>query len=188
MKPYDTQGFTLIELLIILGIIMLLANMAVPSLTKLIHQEKITAEVNRLTGAIQVSRNTAATHSSKVTLCPSNDGRNCSKNWSSGYLAFIDKNGDRKRSSNEAIITQHKNTNKNIQLNWRAFGTKHSLQWLPTGITNHQNGSFEYCYKNKPKLSRGLYITKAGRVRLSKDKNKDGIHETASGKNIRCGR
>ncbi len=186
-KPYSHQSaFTLIELIITLAIIAILANISFPSFNNLIDRTKISAEVNALSGLLRSTRNTAINHSEKVTICPSGNGLICTKEWSQGYMAFIDFNGDRQFNQNDQLLQQHKIENKKISLRWRAFGIRNSLQWHQTGITNHQNGSFEYCYADEPKLARGLFITKAGRVRLSKDTNGDDIHENARGDNIGC--
>lgn len=186
MTNKNQFAFTLLELLITLAIIAILANIGVPSFTKLIQHNKVTAEVNQLNGMLQSARNTAITQHKLVTVCPTNNGQSCQKDWSLGYMVFIDNNGDRQYNQDEQLVSQHIIKDKNISLRWRAFGRRTSLQWHQTGITNHQNGSFEFCYKEEPELSRGLFITKAGRIRLSKDKDGDGIHENARDTNIKC--
>jgi type IV fimbrial biogenesis protein FimT len=180
------QAFTLIELVITLAIIAILAGISLPSFKSLVGSSKITSEINALNGILQLSRTTAITKSEKVTICPSNDGVQCTKNWSQGYMAFIDFDGNRQLDSTDQLLQLHRIEDKKIRVRWRAFRKNNSLQWLNTGITNHQNGSFEYCYQNEPNLARGLFITKSGRVRLSKDTNGDDIHEDAKGDNIQC--
>lgn len=179
-------AFTLIELIITLTIIAILANISLPSFNGLVDKTKISAEVNALNGMLRSTRSLAISQLKKVTICPSQNGTECSKEWSDGYMAFIDLNGDRQLNQNDQLVQEHKIESKRIRLRWRSFGARNSLQWHQTGITNHQNGSFEYCYIDKPKLARGLFITKAGRIRLSKDTNGDDIHEDAKGDNIQC--
>lgn len=180
------SGFTLIELMFTLGVIGILLNVALPSFNEHIDKSKITAEVKRLKGILQLSRKTAITNSNMVTICPRSEAGDCGKNWSDGYITFIDKDQDRQLSTADSLLHQHTIENEKISLRWRAFGVRSSLQWHQTGITNHQNGSFEFCYKDKPEFARGLFITKAGRIRQSKDSNGDNIHENASGNNISC--
>ncbi len=186
MPRITNTGFTLIELFFVLGLIGLFLTTALPSLEQLVQRSRITAEVTHLRGLLQSARKVAITHSKYVTICPTEDGQNCSKNWSPGYMGFIDSNKDRRYNDGDDLLFQHKLVNQNIKLRWRAFGVRSSLQWHFTGITNHQNGSFEYCYQNEPMLSRGLFVSKAGRIRPSRDTNGDGIHENARGKNIQC--
>ncbi len=182
----NTQGFTLIELLITLSIASILLSQALPSFNQFLDQRKVSAHTQRLAQVIKLSRTVAVTESQIVTLCPTQNGHSCSANWSDGYLSFKDDNGNRQLDHNEEKLFEYLSTDKNSQVSWRAFGVRKSLQWLQTGITNHQNGSFELCYKSIPELSRGLFITKPGRIRYSKDNNGDGIHENATGGVIRC--
>ena len=180
------QGFTLIELLFALGIAAILLNIGLPSFQTLLENSKMTAEINQLRGTLQLARESAITQNKKVTICPSEDGLTCSTNWSDGYISFIDDNSDRKNNGSDELIVQYKNTDSDLILRWRAFGVKSSFQWHQTGITNYQNGTFEYCNQKNPELARALFISKSGNIRVSKDTNGDGIHENTSGKNISC--
>ena len=101
-------------------------------------------------------------------------------------MSFIDKNGDRQYNNDDTLLYQFYSEDEKSTLTWRAFGHRKSLQWLETGITNHQNGSFEFCYAGKADKARGLFLTKAGRIRFSKDSNGDNIHENSTGKPISC--
>jgi type IV fimbrial biogenesis protein FimT len=180
------NGFTLIELLLGIAIITILLGQAIPSFNQLIEKRKATANVQRLMQTLQFSRTTAITENTTVTVCPTSDGLNCSSNWSDGYLSFKDINNNRTFDSGDEKLVEYLTHDTKSQTSWRAFGVRSSLQWLPTGITNHQNGSFELCYDSKAELARGLFITKAGRIRNSKDRDGDGIHENATGSRIRC--
>lgn len=182
----NTRAFTLIELLIAISIISILFGYALPSFDDLLKKSKIKANLSRLTQTIQMSRLEAITKNVRVTLCPTNNGSNCSSDWSVGYMAFVDKKGDREFNGKDILLYQFNSTDEKSRLTWRAFGVRRSLQWLETGITNHQNGTFEFCLDNDAKFARGLFITKAGRVRYSKDTNGDGIHEKVNGEPISC--
>jgi len=186
MPTQTKNGFTLIELIFTLAIASILLSLSMPSFADLVDRNKISAEVSQLRGSLQLGRKAAITQSKKVTLCPTINGEQCSQDWSDGYMVFIDDNEDRQLDPNEELLLQSKIGDANIKLRWCAFGVRSSFQWHQTGITNHQNGTFQYCYTNKPELSRGLFISKAGRIRMSKDENGDGIHENASGNNIDC--
>lgn len=185
-KHKKQSGFTLIELLITISITSILLNIALPSFSSLLNKSKMSAEINQLRGTLQLTRNVAIKENKKVTICPSDNGIDCSRNWNDGYIAFVDNNGDRLKSEQERLLFSYKNTKPNIVLRWRAFGVRNSFQWHQTGITNHQNGIFEYCHTEQASASRALIISKAGSIRLSKDTNEDEIHENASGDNIIC--
>lgn len=185
MKQQNT-AFTLIELLVTISIIFILLGYALPSFIELLERKKVSANVQRLAQTLQLSRIKAITDNVKVTLCPIDNSLDCSSNWSTGYMSFIDKNGDRQYNNNDIILFQFNSEDESFILSWRAFGIRSSLQWLETGITNHQNGSFELCYSDKADKSRGLFLTKTGRIRYSKDTNGDNIHENSTGGSINC--
>lgn len=172
--------------MIAISIVSILFGFALPSFNDLLKRSKVKTNVARLTQTIQMSRLAAITKNVRVTLCPMGNGSSCASDWSAGYMAFIDKNGDREYNDSDILLYQFKSSDKKSRLTWRAFGVRRSLQWLETGITNHQNGTFEFCLDNDAKLARGLFLTKAGRVRYSKDKNGDGIHEKVNGDPISC--
>jgi len=184
--PYTSKAYTLIELLITLSIISILLGYALPAFSNLLDKSNVDANSQRLVQVLQLARTTAITNNRKVTLCPTETGNNCSSDWSKGYVAFTDLNGDREINEQDEILFQFISIDQKTSLSWKAFGHKKSLQWLQTGITNHQNGSFELCYDNKEKLARGLFITKAGRIRFSKDTNGDELHENSIGGSIKC--
>ncbi|TQV82989.1 GspH/FimT family pseudopilin [Aliikangiella coralliicola] len=186
MAHKKQSAFTLIDILFTLGLVAVLLNIALPAFDDLIKKQKITSEVMKLRTTLQNTRSIAITRHQKVTICPTLDGASCSKKWSDGYMAFVDNNSDRKLSADEELLHQSKIKDDDIQLRWRAFGVRTSFQWHHTGITNHQNGTFEYCFKNEPELSRALIISKAGRIRHSKDKNGNRIHENARDEDISC--
>lgn len=187
--PSNSQryyAFTLIELLIAISIVSILFGYGLPSFNQMLERKKVSINVERLVQTIQLSRHTAITKNTKVTLCPINNSLQCTSDWSNGYMSFVDIQGDREFNDNDTLLYQHFSQDEKSTLSWRAFGYRRSLQWLETGITNHQNGSFVFCYNNKSELSRGVYMTKSGRVRTSKDTNGDDIHERASGEPIIC--
>ena len=180
------QAFTLIELLTVIAIVMIIFGYAIPSFADLIGKSKVDANVSRLAQVIQLSRSVAITNNTKVTMCPINEKLSCSSNWSNGYMSFVDSNGNRKFEAGEELLFQYFSQEPKSKVSWRAFGHRRSLQWLGTGITNHQNGSFELCYADKQKLYRAIFITKTGRIRYSKDNNNDGYHENSKGALITC--
>ena len=180
------QGLTLIELLMTMAVMSILFGLGLPSFDGLMIRSKVSAEQRQLVTLLNSARQTAVLSNQVVTICPSAGASRCLNGWSEGYLAFIDENADRSLDPGERIIFQFKTQDENIHISWRAFGHKQSLQWLPSGITNHQNGSFEICYKNEAKYARALILTKTGRIRRSKDTDGDEIHENSRGQNISC--
>lgn len=180
------SAFTLIELLITISIIAITFNLAIPSFGQAMDRSKVSANAQRLTQTLQSARLKAISSNNKVTLCPIDNALVCGSDWSTGYMSFVDNNGDRQYDNDDELLYQYYSEDEKFSLSWRAFGFKKSLQWTGTGITNHQNGSFELCYDNKADMSRALFLTKAGRIRHSKDTDGDDIHENSTGGEINC--
>ncbi|WP_185964305.1 GspH/FimT family pseudopilin [Aliikangiella marina] len=180
------QGITLIDLVLTISILSLLLGTALPAFDELLDKNKVNAQLMQLRSTLQLARKIAITEREKVTVCPTSDNLNCSSDWSQGYMAFIDHNEDRHFNNTDQLAYSHQIRDEHLQVKWRAFGVRSSFQWHETGITNHQNGTFYLCFKEKPKLSRALIITKAGRIRISKDTDGDEIHEGANDKNLNC--
>jgi type IV fimbrial biogenesis protein FimT len=189
-QPYrphknNQSAFTLIELLITLSLALILSGLALPSFKDILEDTKLTTQIDDLAKTLRYSRATAINENNKVTICPTDDTHTCISDWSLGYMSFVDINGNRRLDANETILTIYQNKKDKADLSWRAFGFRKSIQWLETGITNHQNGTFYFCHEDASK-SRALIITKAGRIRYSKDTNGDDLHENASGKPLSC--
>ena len=186
IKLGNEKGFTLIDLLFALAILAILMNIGFPAFDDFIKRSKMKTESSALYSVLQASRIVAIENNQKVTVCPSQTGEACSSDWSSGYIAFIDTDGNRRIDNSETVLFQKLIQSEEISLRWRAFGLRSSLQWLASGITNHQNGFFELCFQGEPTLARALIISKSGRIRRSADSDGNQIHENAQDDDIVC--
>jgi len=89
------RGFTLLELMIVLGIVAIMASIAVPSFTRMIRGQRVLAASNAMIAAIKIARNEAITRGVSVSLCPT-DNPNATTpvcnttptGWQSGWLIF----------------------------------------------------------------------------------------------------
>lgn len=180
------RGFTLIELLISLAIGSIALTAGISSLQNLVIDQRVSTQAGQLLQSVHNARQQAILKHKPVTLCGSDDGKTCSGNWSTGHLLFIDQNGDRQLDEDDEILNHVSGSHRQDPIHWRSFHTMATLQFLPTGITNHQNGSFTVCGMSDPEHARAVIITKMGRPRISQDSNGDGIDEGADGRPLRC--
>src|SRR4051812_26440164 len=92
--PTRVEGFTLIELLVTFVIAGLLLVLATPAYHAWIADMELRDRVEALVGAMSFARAEAIKHNSRVDLCPSADGLNCSigGRWEDGWIMFSDDN------------------------------------------------------------------------------------------------
>lgn len=69
MKTLNEKGFTVVELLVTIVIFVILTVMAVPSLSGMIRNNRITATANELSGLLQYAKTMAATRNEPVKVC-----------------------------------------------------------------------------------------------------------------------
>lgn len=85
-------GFTLIELLVTVSIAAIVLMLAVPSFQAMLLNNRMTAQVDELTSALNYARNTALSQSVSVQVCPVGavNSTICSTDWSLGWMVVSD--------------------------------------------------------------------------------------------------
>ena len=96
-KQYGRTGFTLIELMIALAMVSILLFSAVPSVTNMIKNNRLTSQANSIVTDIHFARSEAVKRSAVVIMCrsanPNATTPSCGgteKSWTDGYLIFAD--------------------------------------------------------------------------------------------------
>lgn len=97
-------GLALLELMIVLAIVAVLMVVAAPDLRDMIRRYRLDAAVTDLFGAVGLTRSQAIARGSRVHLVPLEAG---GANWSSGWIVFVDADGDRRPGPAEEVIASH---------------------------------------------------------------------------------
>ncbi len=184
---FTRYGFTLLEALITLLILIILGSVSMPGWKKL--NEKLRGELamKKLASAIELAKSSAITNSTLVTICRSDDGKQCGGEWKNGLIVFSDENGDRKINNNDHLIRQFRFESFSGEISWRAFQNRQYLQITRLGFTRYQNGNFTFCPAgNNPELANQIIINRTARLRFAIDSDGDGIKEDSRGRPIRC--
>lgn len=85
----------MVELLILLGMVAILAAVAVPPLMDTVSRMNVTSAARTLTSALNLARSEAVKRGRNVLICPSTSGTDCAAaSWASGWIVFVDANGD----------------------------------------------------------------------------------------------
>lgn len=158
------RGFTLLETLVTLVIAGILLTVAIPELTDLIRYNRSVAAINSLVRAFNFARYNAISRDRYVTICRSNDGRQCSRDasWNDGWLIFVNLDRDYPAhvDTGESVLYTHgpMTTGNGIISNRSAF------TFRPRGIYS-TNGTLLYCSTGDIH-DQALVINVMGRIRV----------------------
>ncbi|TDO98745.1 GspH/FimT family pseudopilin [Marinomonas balearica] len=153
---YSKRAFSLWEVLCVLLILsFMMASTATTDMLsyyqKWSERQQLYQANRHLLSAIELSRSLALQSKLSVTLC---GGISCDGNWSNG-LSIL-------RNSTPLPFKTWLFPDF-IQLQWRGFpARKAAITFLPTGMSNFQNGSFYLCFRGEKR--KRVVVNKAGRA------------------------
>jgi len=186
-KIMRNQGLTNFELLFTLAIMAILLTASLPDFKSMIVDIKSDNTLRRIGQAVNLARTYAIKSGGIVTVCPSDDGLQCGRDWKKVNLVFSDNNADRQINEDDQILLLVQHQAQEGTIKWRSFQNKQYLQINGLGFTRNQNGSFTYCSsENIPKQARQLVINRLGRTRYAIDTDGDGIRENSQGSPLNC--
>lgn len=151
------HAFTLVELLIVLALVAITGNIAIPALQDFLERNQQQMLYQQISRALQHARSYAVTHRVPVELCASNDGLSCNSDWSHGWLL-------RELNQTSTIAVTLLNSDRQ-RLQWKGFNQ--TIQFHGTGTSPIGNGRFYSCHKGK--VSWQLVINRQGRLRTEPD-------------------
>ena len=183
----SNTGFTLVELLVCLVIVSVLAGFAVFSAPDWIAQYQARTSLSTLRTAINLARHAAVRRGYHVVICPS-AGATCGDDntWHNGTLTFEDRDRDLQYGASDVVVSQAPGITSG-EIVWRSFRNRGVLLFKPRGLTDWQNGHFQFCPEDgDARHARQIILNHAGRTYASRDRDGDGIHEDARGRPLQC--
>lgn len=163
MRTSNPTGFTLIEALIALAITALLVGVAVPAWSSASESAHAGAAQAALLETLVRSINHAALTGSEVVLCPG-DATGCrdTSDWSRGWVAWADLDGDRTRDPGETLLQAQASLGGNVHL--RSTSGRRRLVFQPNGGNAGSNVTFTLCDGRGPAQARALVLANDGRL------------------------
>lgn len=183
------RGFSLIEILIVLLLLALLLDGAWSSFQSLLEKNTQRTILDSLLDALQLARQQAILQQMPVTICGTKDQKNCSATWSEGVIVSLNPPFAEGFLFAQAkmihVLTFFKGKATGY-LQWRAFPKQFPyLQFLSTGLTQQENGTFWYCLMSNHRVAWAVVISKSGRWQVHYP-NKAGILRDPSGQVFNC--
>lgn len=181
MKPQQ-DGFSLIELLVCIGILSVLLTISLPSMTSITGHQRVAAQISEIRNALQLARSLAVMEGEIWKVCMLDAQQNCVKQNGESLAVFRDDNNDNQIDHTEKRLKTSSIEGVNIKL---SASNRAYIRFKITG-ESMESGNFQVCASDSNVIKgRQVIIYRSGRIRLSKDTNQDGYHESSSGV-IKC--
>jgi type IV fimbrial biogenesis protein FimT len=162
--PHRLRGFTLIEALVALLVTGVLLGVAVPAWSGALEAAHATSARAMLLESLTHSISHAALTGSEVVLCPGDaDGCRNSIDWSGGWIAFADIDGNRRRDANETLLSHQPALTGRVHLRSTLGRTR--LVFQPNGGNAGSNVTFTLCDGRGAARAATLVLANDGRLR-----------------------
>ncbi len=158
------RGFTLGELLLTISIAAILLGLATPNFRSLLLDARLSSAVNQFVHAVHGARYEAHKRSQPISICPSQDGLQCShrNDWSKSWLVFTNPRGTdppRVDDPNNILLIEK------LPGGIMASSNRAAYTFRPFSIRD-TNGTVGFCDQRGAAPSRAVVISPTGRPRL----------------------
>lgn len=161
------HGLQLLESCLTLALIAGLVGLAAPSVGTLRERSLVRAQTAALSHAAQLARSTAIAQGSRVVLCPGNEQCVEGLGYDTGWLVFVDRNGDGRRQPGEAIVERQTAARSGVRI--LPTSGRPQVVYLPNGAAAGSNVRISICPERTGAEARSIVINNAGRLRVDRD-------------------
>ncbi|QHF05019.1 MULTISPECIES: GspH/FimT family protein [Pseudomonas syringae group] len=155
-------GFTLVELLVVVALVAILANIAMPSATELVDDHRRLVAAQELASGIRSARVAAITHNQWVTI------HAIENDWSNGWRMIFDADGRGPDDQDVLLIERARSANTRIVGNTKV--AEHLTFTGLGGLRNAANGTIHVCIRDQPVSHYRVIVARTGRVRIEDTK------------------
>ena len=162
------RGFTLIEALIAMLLVALLLGVAVPAWTSASAATRAASARAALEGTLVRGTRHAIVTNTRVVVCPgAATGCRDTFDWSGGWIAWADIDGDRRRDPNETLLQRAPSLPRGVRL--RSTTGRRRLVLRPHGgVAAGSNVTFTLCDSRGPDHATTLVMANSGTLRSGK--------------------
>jgi len=168
-----TAGFTLIEAMVVLAIAAITLTLGIPAFNDVLQRQRVATTMHLLSADMAMARGTALMRRSQVVVCPRRAPTACNdmRDWSRGWLVFIDPDGNRQPDAASDIL-RVSDAPASDQLDLPS--TRSFLRYQADGRSAHSNLTVRVCAGST--LRGKVVVNNLGRVRSERPRR-----ETACG-------
>lgn len=158
------RGFTLVEVVTLLAIAGILMAVAVPAATDAVARSHASTARAALLSSLSTAIGHAASTGTEVVLCPAAQ-RDCANtmDWSAGWIAFADLDGNRRRAPGEPLVHEAPALHETVRL--RSTTGRRRLVVQPNGGNAGSNVTFTLCDRRGASRAVTLVLANHGRLR-----------------------
>lgn len=178
------RGFTLLDLLVTISIGAIITGIGIPSLATFVDKSRADNAAQAIYRGLQFGRVTAVTTQQTLTVCGSNDGKTCLREWGNYLLIFADEN-DNKICETGELIRQENLGFGDSRITTRVGWGRPYTRMKPDGSVSFQ-GSIVYCSAGNPSSVRRVTWNMLGRPYFGRDSDGDGIVNHRGGEKVKC--
>lgn len=159
---FHQRGITLVELVVTLGIMSIIAAIAIPAFGRLLEVARVRSVVSDLSTDLALARISAISHNRSYIVCPSDDGVLCRADgrWDAGWIGFHGK-GSQPLVPAIGPSTVRQRREDGIRIVSGA-GRPH-VRYLPDGRNAGTNLTIDVCAEER--LAARVVVNNAGRIR-----------------------
>ena len=165
--PTLHSGFTLLDLMIAVAIILILFSVAIPSVSNAVSRVQASAARSAITTTLFDGLRNATVLGQEVVVCPAPGGQ-CAgaRDWSRGWIAFVDLDHNRLRTPNEPLLRRDGPLDEGVRL----YGSpgRPRIVYQPNGSNAGSNLSFTLCDRRGAAYAVSLILSNGGRLRTDK--------------------
>lgn len=132
------RGFTLMEMLIVTSITVILASLAIPTMSEGIRNSKVKELSNEFTTALYLTRSEAIKRGIQVSIKPQVSS---GYEWETGWDIFEDLDRNGVKAVNEELIQTYTMPSNDLTLSSFDSTFMTSLAFLPSGASRGSNGA-----------------------------------------------